>query len=474
MAGKLAPYMKLQFFDANGNPLAAGKLYAYANGTSNLQNTYQDAAQLTLNANPIILDAAGRPPAGIWLTTGQVYTFEARNSADVTQWSINDISGMNDQSPLTFDQWTASGITPTYVSASSFTVPNDVTADLQVGRRLKLTVTAGVVYGTVISSSFAVGVTTVVMAMDSTGLDAGISVYSYSILTPNSNSLPKIVSAGPQVCDGRLTLTSGTAVTTADVTAAVSVFFALYKGNLVSLFDGTKWVAYKFAELTLAVPNAASQMYDVFLKNVSGVLTLSALAWTNDTTRATALTTQDGVLVKNGDTSSRYLGSFRTTAVAGQTEDSLAKRYVWNYYNRARRAMKVVEATNTWTYTTLTYRQANAATANQLDFVTGFSEDIVRAHVAAVARNGTVDTDGLVGIGLDSTTVNSGTRNLPVSTTGVNDKIVPQSFYQGFPGVGRHTLVWLEMATAAGTMTWFGNGGTAVNQQSGIEGDLYA
>lgn len=78
---------KMQFLDANGNPLAAGKLYTYAAGTSTPKTTYSDSGG-TSNANPVILDAGGF--ADVWLGTG-AYKFVLKSSADVTQWTVDDI-----------------------------------------------------------------------------------------------------------------------------------------------------------------------------------------------------------------------------------------------------------------------------------------------------------------------------------------------------------------------------------------------
>src|SRR5689334_21592883 len=56
-----------QFFDDNGAPLAGGKICAYAAGTTTNQDTYKNSAGSQTHTNPIILDAAGRPPSGdIW------------------------------------------------------------------------------------------------------------------------------------------------------------------------------------------------------------------------------------------------------------------------------------------------------------------------------------------------------------------------------------------------------------------------
>lgn len=48
--------------DDNGQPLSGGKLYFYETGTTTPKNTYSDSAETTANANPVILDAAGRQP----------------------------------------------------------------------------------------------------------------------------------------------------------------------------------------------------------------------------------------------------------------------------------------------------------------------------------------------------------------------------------------------------------------------------
>jgi len=50
----------VQFFDNNGDPLNGGKLYTYAAGTVMPKATYTNEGGATPNANPIVLDSAGR------------------------------------------------------------------------------------------------------------------------------------------------------------------------------------------------------------------------------------------------------------------------------------------------------------------------------------------------------------------------------------------------------------------------------
>jgi hypothetical protein len=86
MSVSLSPYAGAgaQFFDNNGNPLAGGLIYTYAAGTTTLEATYTSSSGGTANANPIVLDSAGRTPAQIWLTEGSSYKFVLETALGVT------------------------------------------------------------------------------------------------------------------------------------------------------------------------------------------------------------------------------------------------------------------------------------------------------------------------------------------------------------------------------------------------------
>lgn len=272
----------------------------------------------------------------------------------------------------------------------------------------------------------------------------------------------------------RLTLTSGVPVTTNSVTAATTIYLTPYKGNDISLYSGTgsSWIVYYPGEISIAVPATTNQMYDIFAYNNAGTVTLELVAWTNDTTRATALTTQNGVYVKTGSLTHRYLGSFRTTGVAGQTEDSDTNRLLWNYYNRVNRFMGVFENTFSWVYTTATWRQANANSANQLNFVIGVVEDCYSCDVSACASNNTI-TIVNVGIGLNSTTSPLGPTAEIISSVTTNSTMVVQPFAlsKSLPTLGYNYLAWLEYSVATGATTWYGEAGQP-NSSSGINATI--
>lgn len=87
---------KFRAFDANGAPLAGGKLYSYEAGTTTPQDTYTDKGGGTSNANPVILDANGE--ADVWLADGTNYKFVLKDSSDNTQWTEDNVQMMNDGS----------------------------------------------------------------------------------------------------------------------------------------------------------------------------------------------------------------------------------------------------------------------------------------------------------------------------------------------------------------------------------------
>lgn len=104
----------IQFFDDNGDPLAGGKLYTYEAGTSTPKATYTDAGGGTPNANPVVLDAAGR--ATVFLSGA--YKFTLKTSADVLVKETNNITAFSVQS-ATVDNIIGNFTEDTIVAADS-------------------------------------------------------------------------------------------------------------------------------------------------------------------------------------------------------------------------------------------------------------------------------------------------------------------------------------------------------------------
>lgn len=275
------------------------------------------------------------------------------------------------------------------------------------------------------------------------------------------------------ICGGRLTLATGVPVTTTDQTGKTTVYFTPYIGDRIGLYDGSSaWNVVTFTELSVVVPTTTVTPFDIFCYNNSGTATLETLNWTNDTTRATALTYQNGVLVKTGATTRRYLGTGRTTGVSGQTESSTSKRYLWNYYNRAKVGLKCFDSTDTWSYTTATWRASNNNTTEgtgRVGIVCGVVEDTIIANFSMLTYNN-LGAQRSTGIGINSTSVNSAQStgaNIAGYATPADSRLV------GYLAAGYNYLQCLEISVASGSTSWYGDGGGTV-LQSGLTAEWAA
>jgi len=195
MSVRLAPVFNNEQF-INGLPASGGLLFSYAAGSSTKLTTYTDSTGVTPQANPIVLNARGEPASPIWLTSGLSYKFVFSPSTDTDPptspiRTIDNITGINDSS-TTIDQWVVSGLTPTYVSATQFTLVGDQTSAFEVNRRVKFSVTAGTVYGYISVSAYTT-LTTVTVVLDSGALDAGLSAVYLGLLTATNVSYPKTI-----------------------------------------------------------------------------------------------------------------------------------------------------------------------------------------------------------------------------------------------------------------------------------------
>lgn len=277
----------------------------------------------------------------------------------------------------------------------------------------------------------------------------------------NIPAVPGLTTTPPfdnTAADLRLTLTSGLPVTTADVTAATTVYVEPYCGNRLALFDGSVWNLRTVLATGIAIPVTASMLWDVFAYDNSGTIAYELSIWASDTARVTGLAFQDGILVKSGNPTRRYLGTFRTTAVAGQTEDSIAKRYLSNYFHRHSRPLRRLETNATWTYTTATIRQANANTANQVEVVVGYADALLDLALIALSRNSAGGIAQQATIGEDSTTAiapDSIFFAVQVGAGAGQDQVL-HAYLKKYPAVGRHYYTWQEYSGATGTTTWLG------------------
>jgi len=100
MAVNLSPIGNgFQFFNNDGLPLNAGKIFTYQAGSTTPLTTYTDSSGLIANTNPIILGTDGRPPSTIWLTEGFFYKFVLATSSNVTIQTYDNLYGIVSATP---------------------------------------------------------------------------------------------------------------------------------------------------------------------------------------------------------------------------------------------------------------------------------------------------------------------------------------------------------------------------------------
>lgn len=283
----------------------------------------------------------------------------------------------------------------------------------------------------------------------------------------------------------RLTLTTALAVTVADVTAAGTLYWTPWKNNLTPIYNGTAWILAAVPEKSFVLDATnflSGKNHDVFLDYNAGTpRILLGPAWTNDTTRADAIArdasygwwvnnasitcriSNNGGTVSKGAGALLYLGTIRCAA-NGQAEDSMAKRFLWNTYNRVGRALRKAETTNSWSNGgDGSWRQSRASVDNQVEFVRGLDEDVVQVEFKQTAQGTVAGTSIQIGLGLDGVSaphVDASTALMSLVNTYAGHL---SATYRGVPGIGRRFLASLEWSGTGGGggLTWFGdNGGT--------------
>lgn len=496
--GTLTPWPRYTVLNSAGKPISGALLNTYIAGTATPIATYSDVGLTTPNANPIVANSSGQI-GPVFLTPGSSYKFLFTNPDGSQLYSQDNIAAAGGAAntdvigtageALTAGQavylsdgsggkaagsWFKADNANTYSSTTPevgvvpASISNGATGIIRTGGQA--TGMSSLTVGTV----YYIGTAGAVTSTQPT--NARIIGQADSTTTMILGFIP-VQGTTQFICNGRLTLTTAVPVTTADVTAATTLFFTPYAGGQIALYSGTVWNLRTLTEISIAVPATTVQMYDVFCFDNSGTPALELTAWTNDTTRATALTTQNGVLVKSGTTTRRYLGSCRTTSVSGQTEDSFTKRFVWNYYNRVMRTLKVFEATDSWGYNTAAYRQARATATNQVECVIGVAEVEAMLILTAMSKNDVAADNTFVSISDQATTISTTpdtnvTGQALLSNASATQITPGRAELRKYPAVGHHVFGWLEQGSGANNTTWYGDNGAATKYQSGILGTI--
>lgn len=314
--------------------------------------------------------------------------------------------------------------------------------------------------------------------------------------TYNINGSPHTHTTGgaaPHRPGGRLTLATGTPITTTDQSAKATIYYTPYNGDLVPIYNGN-WSEISFTELSLALDSnsghtgyhQSGKNFDLFIYSDSGTLRLvSGPAWTNDTTRATALERVNGILMNAASMTARFgsssgntvtvaqdrgtfVGTFRASA-DGQTQVTTLNILLSNYYNREKATIIIKESTDFWSTTDTTWHSWNGSTANRVNVIFPDTAIPIELYFAF----GTQEPAGWAafgGIGLDTTSANSSQIGGPPTVAAAGNIVPGFSIYRGYPGLGFHYLQLVEKAAGSGTTYFYGDQGLPSDLQFGATG----
>lgn len=283
---------------------------------------------------------------------------------------------------------------------------------------------------------------------------------------------------------GRLTLTTGTAVPTSDVASATTLYYTPAVGRFVPLWNATSSVYVmtdtggELSQTTTDTTKSPAAVttnsnYDIFVWSDSGTIRATrGPAWSSQTVRGTGAGTtelllQNGIYVnKNAITNGpgaglgTYVGTVASdgssqlnltfgTSAAGGGPSLLT---VWNAYNQVMMRAYVRDSTATWTYSTGSQRSLNNSTGNRVSFVSGLAQHSIFAvmcvHVTFASAAGAFYAPGLA---LDSTSTANFLAQFTNAAATANVKMVPLSVGTYAPQLGFHYIQEMEFGDGTNT-----------------------
>lgn len=304
---------------------------------------------------------------------------------------------------------------------------------------------------------------------------------SFEILYPDS--VDGILFPGAVEQGGRLTGTSGTPVPTSDQASPGTLYYTRFLHDRITLFDGVDLRTYRFDQPSLVLTGLLTngRPHDVFLHDERGILTLSVLAWTNDTTRAEALATPYGCpfLTKGTDPRKRFLGTLYATGT-GTFADSSSKRYLLNFYNAIPRPIDLDLGTLSWSENRQTWENWNSSTSWRVQFLAHPWFPVwIEAQTIGVADP---SVTAQIGLNLDDLTGGGGaTLNharlsgyLGATISSGSDWGELSAIYSGYLAEGKHSLQGINRCAPTGNVLFGADSNSGYETEGGIMGWVYA
>jgi hypothetical protein len=295
----------------------------------------------------------------------------------------------------------------------------------------------------------------------------GSAIQSTTIQTVFAGLIKSLINSVPFVgCQGRLS-TQG--ILNFGDTSSNNIYLVPYKGNQISFFNPDfGWITHPIQThlppIYYLTGLSSAKCYDLFAYWDGTLVQLTSVAWSNLVSRAINLTFLDGVYVLSTDPTKLYLGTFRPSS-ANNVNDIANDRGLWNYFNRVQKAVKLFDTTSSWTYNATSW-EVERAQNNPILVTKGIAEDTDQFDVACMFNSGPT-LFGCVGIGIDSPTANS--ADILIAHVITNLKATASASLKTLLDVGGHSIYWLEAASSASAVTFYGQP-VAGYSQSGLTG----
>lgn len=275
----------------------------------------------------------------------------------------------------------------------------------------------------------------------------------YDLFLYDSGSSVLAIDATAWTAMGTAAITGATNATPINIT---STAHGLTAGTVITISGVLGNTA---ANGTWVVSNTAANTFDILTlaaaNSVGNGAYTSGGTWIKaeqNTSRVTALATQNGVLVKTGALGRRYYGTIRINNNTGMVEDSVVRRFIYNYYNQVPRSFYVTQ-TSSHTYSTLSWRAWNNNRANKVEFIFGDTLQPFVGGLEADMTSSTTADSAWVAFGVNTYT----TGTVPTFRNPLGSSI--RSGAVGIFGAGSFSLgynfislVEYGQATGTGTM----------------------
>lgn len=211
------------------------------------------------------------------------------------------------------------------------------------------------------------------------------------------------------IVQGRLTPSVNTPVLPYGTSLnSANIYFASYFGNVISLHNGTTWIPYAHGSPSLSIGSLNAGGHYLFAFQNAGTVGIEAAR-----TDASSLTTQDGILVKSGNSGRRFIGYLNIkTNGAGcdyhqrrSAESGGATIDLWNAYNQVDIVAHTYITTDSWVYGTASWRLAGGISGAKVGVALNpFYNQVSNAHagITSTPQGGSYQ----IGISIDGISPN--------------------------------------------------------------------